>query len=237
MSVILRPARQRGHARLSWLDSWHSFSFADYYDPRHMGFRALRVINEDIISPGTGFGTHGHRDMEIVTYVTSGSLEHRDSTGEHAMISQGEVQRMSAGTGIRHSEFNSSDHATVKLLQIWIMPEREGLPPGYEQKSFDDLAKRNRFCTIASADGRDGSVRIRQDVMLFAACLDPDVQLQRELTPGRAAWLQVVAGGLRVNGVMAEAGDGVALEAEALVDLRANSESEILCFDLGPYPL
>ena len=232
MTVTVRPSKERGHADLGWLLSHHSFSFADYYDPRHMGFRALRVINEDVIKPGTGFDTHGHRDMEIVTYVIEGALEHRDSTGEHGVIRPGEVQHMSAGHGIRHSEFNASATEAVKLLQIWILPGQQGLAPGYQQKLFAPDAKLNRLCPIATGDGRDGSLVIHQDVAVYAACLDAGQSLSLVIAEGRGAWVQLISGALSVNGAKVFAGDGVAIEKVAAVDITAISGSEFLLFDL-----
>jgi len=232
MTITLRPSAARGHANHGWLDSFHTFSFAHYYDPEHMGYRDLRVINEDVIAPGMGFGTHGHHDMEIVTYVIEGALEHRDSMGEHSIIRAGEVQRMSAGTGIRHSEFNASRSESVKLLQIWLLPAREGTPPSYEQKMFAPAEKHNRLCLIAAADGRDGAVTIHQDVDLYAAMLDPGATVSLPLRAGRGAWLQVVGGRIRVNERPLQAGDGAAVEGSDLVDIVADEPSEFLLFDL-----
>lgn len=234
MTLRLRPAAERGHANHGWLDTWHSFSFADYFDPAQMGFRALRVINDDLIAPGGGFDTHGHRDMEILTYVTRGGLAHRDSTGGQATIGRGEIQRMSAGTGIRHSEFNASNTQEVHLLQIWILPEAKGLTPGYEQTLFDDEAKRDRLRLIASRDGREGSVTLHQDVSVYASVSGPDVALSHALTAGRGAWVQVVAGSVNVNGVTLTAGDGAAIEDEAGLALVTGGKGvEFLLFDLG----
>ncbi len=233
MTVVLRPSDARGHADHGWLDTRHSFSFADYYDPQHMGFRALRVINEDVIKPAKGFGTHGHRDMEILTYIIDGALEHRDSTGEHSVIRQGEVQRMSAGTGIRHSEFNASASAPVKLLQIWLLPERDGIAPGYEQKLFAVEEKHNQLCLIAATDGRDGALRLHQDADVYASLLDAGHELSLSLRPGRGAWVQVVDGSLTVNGQPLAAGDGAAIEAMPVVEVAAKAPSQLLIFDLG----
>ncbi|HIJ61307.1 MAG TPA: pirin family protein [Rhodospirillaceae bacterium] len=232
MTVTVRPSKERGYADLGWLQSHHSFSFADYYDPRHMGFRALRVINEDVIEPGTGFDTHGHRDMEIVTYVVEGALEHRDSTGEHGVIRPGEVQHMSAGHGIRHSEFNPSAGEAVKLLQIWILPRQQGLAPGYRQKLFTPEDKHNRLCPIATGDGRQGSLVIQQDAAVYAACLEAGLSLSLPLADGRGAWMQLISGALSVNGAQVAAGDGVAIEKVGAVDITASSASEFLLFDL-----
>ena len=233
MTVTLRPSAARGHADHGWLDTRHSFSFADYYDPQHMGFRTLRVINEDVIKPATGFGTHGHRDMEILTYIVRGALEHRDSTGEHSVIRQGEVQRMSAGTGIRHSEFNASANEPVELLQIWLLPGRPGLPPGYEQKQFADQDKHNRLCLIAAPNGRDGALTIHQDVDVYAAQLDAGGELSLPLRQGRGGWVQVVDGTLTVNGRTLSTGDGAAVENAEAVQFVAESDCHLLVFDLA----
>lgn len=234
MTVTVRPSDARGHANHGWLDSKHSFSFANYFDPRHMGYRALRVINEDVIEPGTGFGTHGHHDMEIITYIIRGALEHQDSTGEHALIRRGEVQRMSAGSGIRHSEYNASDSEDVKLLQIWLLPERADITPGYEQALFSDEAKRNRLCLLAAPAGRDGALTIHQDVALYASILDAGAAVTLDLAPGRGVWVQVVDGGVTVNGLDLESGDAVAIDGEAKVSVLARSaDAEVLLFDLA----
>lgn len=233
MTVTVRPSDARGHANHGWLDTRHSFSFANYYDPRQMGFRALRVINEDVVAPGTGFGTHGHHDMEIVTYIVRGALEHRDSTGEHSVIRRGEVQRMSAGTGVRHSEFNPSPDEDVKLLQIWLLPERDGIAPGYQQALFPDSDKHNRLRLLVAPDGRDGALSIHQDVELYAACLDAGASVGLALRPGRGAWLQVVEGAVSVDGQLATAGDGVAVEGVAELLIIASQPAEILLFDLA----
>ena len=233
MTITVRPSEARGHAEHGWLDSYHSFSFADYYDPQHMGFRALRVINEDVIQPDTGFGTHGHRDMEIVTYIVDGVLEHQDSTGQRAQIRRGEVQRMSAGTGIRHSEFNASPQHLVKLLQIWLLPDTEGLPPGYEQKLFDDAGKRNRLRLLAAPGGGDGALSIHQDARVYASLLDGGASVELPLQAGRGAWLQMVEGEVAVNGVHLKAGDGAAIEGVAALAITAAMPSEFLLFDLA----
>lgn len=234
MSIRLRPAAARGHADLGWLDTWHSFSFADYFDPAHMGFRSLRVINDDTIAAGGGFAPHGHRDMEIVTYVTRGALEHRDSTGGHGVIRRGEVQHMTAGRGVRHSEYNASDRDDVHLLQIWIQPAAKGLEPGYQKGVFDDGAKRDRLRLIASPEGRDGSLPIHQDALLFASVISPDTSLSHPLAAGRGAWVQVVAGALSLNGVTLSAGDGAAVEDEAVLTLATGMNgAEVLLFDLA----
>jgi hypothetical protein len=233
MTVTLRPSAARGHANHGWLDSFHSFSFAHYYDPDHMGFRALRVINEDAIAPGMGFGTHGHHDMEIVTYVTHGALEHRDSMGEHSIIRPGEVQRMTAGTGIRHSEFNASRSEEAKLLQIWLLPAKEGLSPGYEQKAFADSLKHNRLCLIAAPDGRDGAITIHQDVDLYAAKPDAGQTITFPLRVGRGVWLQMIEGAVRANEYSLKAGDGLAIEGCDTISIEAESAAEFLLFDLA----
>lgn len=233
MTINLRPSAARGHAELGWLSTRHSFSFAHYYDPRFMGFRSLRVINEDVIQGGTGFGTHGHHDMEILTYIVEGALEHRDSTGEGVIIHRGEVQRMTAGAGIRHSEYNASPRNPVKLLQIWLLPDRDGLPPGYEQKLFPEAAKKDRLCLLASPDGRDGSLSIHQDAFVYASLLEKGREVNLPLASGRGAWVQVVAGKVSVNGRGLTAGDGASVEQAEAVHLVAEADSEFLLFDLG----
>lgn len=232
MTITVRPSGDRGHADLGWLSTYHSFSFADYFDPQQMGFRVLRVINEDLIRGGTGFDTHGHRDMEIITYVTQGAVAHRDSSGGQGVTAAGEVQHMSAGLGIRHSEFNASATEPLKLLQIWILPERQGLVPGYQQRAFATEAKRNRLCPIATGDGRDGSLVIHQDVSVYASCLDAGGTLSLGLAAGRGAWVQVVSGAVSVNAAQVSGGDGVAVEGVASVDISAKSDAEFLLFDL-----
>jgi redox-sensitive bicupin YhaK (pirin superfamily) len=233
MTITVRPTDARGHANHGWLDSKHSFSFANYFDPQHMGYRTLRVINEDVIEPGTGFGTHGHRDMEIITYIIRGTLEHKDSTGEHSLIQRGEVQRMSAGSGIRHSEYNASDSEDVKLLQIWLLPERADITPGYEQTLFPDEAKTNRLCLLAAPGGRDGALTIHQDVALYASILDAGAAVSLDLASGRGAWVQVVDGGVTVNGRDLDAGDAIAIDGETEVSVSARSKAEFLLFDLA----
>jgi redox-sensitive bicupin YhaK (pirin superfamily) len=231
--IEFRPARERGHADHGWLDSWHSFSFADYHDPAHMGFGALRVINEDRIAAGTGFGEHGHRDMEIVSYVLDGALAHRDSLGNGSVIRPGDVQRMSAGTGVRHSEFNARADGPTHFLQIWIEPERRGIEPGYEEKHFEAADKRGRLRLVASPDGADGSVRIHQSARLYAALIDGDERARLELAPGRRAYVHVARGGVSVNGRSLEAGDAARLVGEAAVELDAGRDAEVLVFDLA----
>ena len=231
--IEFRPARERGHADHGWLDSWHSFSFADYHDPAHMGFGALRVINEDRIAAGTGFGEHGHRDMEIVSYVLDGALAHRDSLGNGSVIRPGDVQRMSAGTGVRHSEYNARADGPTHFLQIWIEPERRGIEPGYEEKHFEAADKRGRLRLVASPDGADGSVRIHQSARLYAALIDGDERARLELAPGRRAYVHVARGGVSVNGRSLEAGDAARLVGEAAVELDAGRDAEVLVFDLA----
>ena len=230
--IRVRKASERGHFDHGWLDTYHTFSFARYHDPRHMGFRALRVINEDRVQPGRGFGTHGHEDMEIVTYVLDGALEHRDSLGTGSTIRPGELQRMTAGTGITHSEFNPSLTEPVHLYQIWLLPEREGLEPSYEQKVFPESERRNRLRLVASPDGRDGSLTIRQDARLFLASLDGGREVSHELSPGRHAWLQVLRGGVVLNGLALSPGDGAAITEESVLAILADGPSEVLLFDL-----
>jgi len=231
--INIRHAAERGTANFGWLDSRHTFSFGDYYDPKQMGFGPLRVINEDRVRPGAGFGTHAHQNMEIISYVLEGALEHKDSIGTGSVIRPGDVQIMSAGTGIRHSEFNHSVTEPVHFLQIWVVPDREGISPRYEQKTFPDADKRGGLRLVGSPDGRDGSIVIYQDVELLAALLDAGDQVTHALRPGRRAWLQVVRGAVVVNGHELATGDGVALEGEAALAVKAKAEgTEILVFDL-----
>lgn len=231
--IVLRKAGERGYAHHGWLESWHSFSFADYRDPEHVHFGPLRVINEDIVQPGTGFGTHGHRDMEILTYVLSGKLRHQDSTGSSGDIRYGEVQVMSAGTGVRHSEMNPSPIDAVHLLQIWIMPDRQGLTPGYQQKEFPLDAKLARWCLLASPDAAQGSLLIHQDARVFAARLDGAETLDYSIAAGRKVYLHVARGGLQANGQPLSAGDALMYTDEAEVELSAAKEAEVLLFDMG----
>jgi redox-sensitive bicupin YhaK (pirin superfamily) len=230
--ITTRLAEQRGTANFGWLDSRHSFSFGDYYDPRHMGFGSLRVINEDRVQPGAGFPTHGHNDMEIISYVVDGGLAHKDSTGTGSVIRPGDVQRMSAGTGIRHSEYNASATEPVHFLQIWILPARKGRAPSYEEKRFSAEEKRGRLRLIGSRDGRDGSITIDQDVDLYASLLDEGETVVHATGPKRKIWLQVVRGTLEVNGTQTYPGDGIALEGEMEIRIRATSEAEFLLFDM-----
>jgi hypothetical protein len=231
--IIIRPRENRGKTALGWLDSRHTFSFGDYLDPEHMGFRALRVINEDRVIPGAGFPPHAHRDMEIVTYVLDGALEHKDTLGTSSVIRPGEVQRMSAGTGIRHSEYNPSKDAGVHFLQIWLLTAKEGIPPGYEQRDFPAAEKRGRWRLVASPDGRDGSVTVHQDADIYATLLGEGDKLAFDLRPGRFAWLQVARGQVTIaSGVMKE-GDGAAIGNETRIEIEAGAESELLLFDLA----
>jgi redox-sensitive bicupin YhaK (pirin superfamily) len=227
--ITIRPAEERGRANFGWLDSRHTFSFGHYHDPKHMGFSDLRVINEDRVAPGGGFPTHGHADMEIISYVLDGALEHRDSIGSGAIIRPGEVQRMTAGTGIRHSEFNHSKSAGVHFLQIWILPERRGIEPGYEQKAFDLDGK---WQVVASRDGRDGSVTGHQDVELWAGRLAAGTEIKHRLKPDRGAWVQVARGEVSLNGEKLRAGDGAAVSSEGELTIAASSAAEVLLFDL-----
>jgi redox-sensitive bicupin YhaK (pirin superfamily) len=231
--ITSRPAAQRGRSEHGWLDSRHTFSFADYHDPRHMGFRALRVINEDRVEPAAGFPTHGHRDMEILTYVLDGAIQHRDSMGNGSVIHPGEVQRMSAGTGVTHSEYNPSKVEPVHFLQIWILPEREGIRPGYEQKAFgaDDL--KGNLRVVASRSGRDGSVTVHQDAELLATLLAPGQTVTHRLAPGRHAWVQVARGAVSIDGTSLADGDGAAVSDVRELTLRATKPSEVLVFDLA----
>ncbi|HSA93032.1 MAG TPA: pirin family protein [Terriglobales bacterium] len=231
--IQLRPAAERGHANHGWLDTWHTFSFDSYHDPEHMGFRTLRVINEDFVAPGAGFPTHPHRDMEIVTYVLEGALQHKDSLGNGSIIRPGDGQRMSAGSGILHSEFNASKTEPVHLLQIWIRPEKRNIEPGYEQKEFPAEEKRGRLRPIAARDGRDGAVTIHQDVTLYAAVLEPGREVEHALGPGRHAWLQVARGAVTLNGKPLSQGDGAAVSEEKKLNIRAESDAEVLLFDLA----
>ncbi len=230
--IQIRSAQDRGHANHGWLDSYHSFSFADYHDPAHMGFSVLRVINEDRVQAGEGFPTHGHRDMEIISYVLEGALEHRDSLGNGSVIRPGDVQRMSAGTGVRHSEYNSSSHEPVHFLQIWILPQANGIAPGYEQKNFAPKELDGRLRLLASPNGRDSSVTIHQDALLYATTLKNGDGLVYTLAPPRRAYVQVARGAVLVNGEPLAAGDGARIEEETVVKLVANGSAEVLLFDL-----
>jgi len=229
----IRRSDQRGHAQHGWLDSFHSFSFADYHDPQHMGFGPLRVINEDRVQPGQGFGTHGHRDMEIISYVLEGGLAHKDSMGNGSVIRPGDVQRMSAGTGVRHSEYNASDRDLVHFLQIWIEPSVRNAPPGYEEKHFDAASKRGKLRLIASPDGRDGSVTIRQDASLYATLLDGDEAIEFQQRPGRRTYVHVIRGAASVAGQPLSGGDALKIVGEAKVRIEKARDAEILLFDLA----
>lgn len=230
--ITLRKAGERGRTRLDWLDSRHTFSFGEYYDPQHMGFASLRAINDDRIAPGAGFPTHPHRNMEIVTYVLEGALAHKDSLGTGSVISRGEVQRMSAGSGVTHSEFNASQTEPAHFLQIWIEPARTGIDPGYEQKAFPDAEKRGRLRLIASPDGRDGSLTLHQDAFLYAALPAKGNSLEYRPAPGRKLYLHIARGEARLNEKFIEAGDGAEIVEESLLWLSSDSEGEILLFDL-----
>ena len=230
--ITIRRAEERGRTRLEWLDSWHTFSFGDYRDARHMGFSDLRVVNDDRVKPASGFGTHGHRDMEILTYVLEGALEHKDSLGTGSVIRPGDLQRMSAGTGVLHSEYNPSAESAVHFLQIWILPEQAGIAPGYEQRSFPADEMRGRLRLVASRDGRDGSLTIHQDASVHAALLEPTDRVSHDLAPGRRAWLQVARGAVSVGGELLRAGDGAALTDEPRLDIEATEGAELLMFDL-----
>lgn len=231
--ITVRKSNERGHVKIDWLESRHTFSFGEFHDPAHMEFHALRVINEDHVAPDSGFGAHPHRDMEIVTYVLDGVLEHKDNMGNGSLIHPGEVQRMSAGTGIVHSEFNHSKTAPVHLLQIWIMPEHKGISPGYEQRKFSSEQKRGKFCLIASPNSRDGSVKIHQNVEISVAMIDENKALSYPIGAERNVWVQVTRGSLKINEIILNAGDAAAVEGENLIRLEAMKESEVLLFDLA----
>jgi quercetin 2,3-dioxygenase len=230
--ITVRGSDERGNTRSNWLDSRHTFSFGDYYDPKNMGFSHLRVINEDRVNPGAGFGTHSHRDMEILTYVLEGALAHKDSTGTSSVIRPGEVQRMSAGTGISHSEYNASQTKPVHFLQIWIMPDQTGLKPGYEQRAFSIDKNLGSFALVASQEGRNNSVTLHQDVEVWAARFAPNEQVTFRLRPGRHAFVQAARGAVTLNGVMLNTGDGAAVSQEEILELKAVDDAEILLFDL-----
>ena len=232
--ITLRRSQERGYADHGWLKSFHSFSFADYHDPAHMGFGPLRVINEDRVAPGTGFGTHGHRDMEIISYVLEGELAHRDSMGNGSVIRPGDVQRMSAGSGVRHSEFNHAQDRTTHFLQIWIEPNVTGIAPGYEEKRFSDADKQGRLRLVASPDGADGSVRIHQDARMYVSRLAPGQSLSAELAAGRLGYLHLVRGAVTVNGERLAGGDAAKVRDESRLAIGAEGDSELLLFDLPP---
>ena len=230
--ITVRKSSDRGHADHGWLLTYHSFSFADYYDPQEMGWGKLRVINEDRVQPGKGFGTHGHEDMEIISYVLEGQLQHKDSMGNGTIIRPGDVQRMSAGTGVQHSEFNPSPSTLVHFLQIWIEPERPGLKPGYEQKFFTPEDKRGQLRLVASRDGREGSVTVHQDADVYAGLLSSGEQVLHQIAAGRIAYLHLVKGAVRVNGTQLMTGDGAKIESEQDLVIAANEDSELLLFDM-----
>jgi quercetin 2,3-dioxygenase len=231
--IQVRKSRERGHFDHGWLDTYHTFSFARYYEPAHMGFRALRVINEDRVQPGKGFGTHPHEDMEIVTYVLEGGLAHRDSLGTGATIQPGELQVMTAGTGLTHSEYNASPTESVHLYQIWLLPDRDGLTPSYDQRAFPEEERRNRLRLVASPDGSEGSLTIHQDARLFLSTLDAGREVVHAISPGRHAWLQVLRGAADLNGSSLAEGDGAAVSGESSLAIRSQHESEVLLFDLA----
>jgi redox-sensitive bicupin YhaK (pirin superfamily) len=231
--MSIRRSEDRGRTKLDWLDSRHTFSFGDYYDPNHMGFGDLRVINEDRVVPAAGFPSHSHRDMEIITYVLEGALAHKDSTGTSSVIRAGEVQRMSAGTGISHSEYNGSENAPVHFLQIWIVPDETGVTPGYEQQAFSFDKHRGRWALLASKSGRDASVSVHQDVDVWAARLVSGEPLTFRLKPGRRAWMQITRGDAALNGTMLRGGDGIAVSEEDIVEVKGAEEAELLLFDLA----
>lgn len=231
--ITLRKSEDRGHANHGWLNSYHSFSFANYYDTAHMGFRDLRVINEDRVKGGNGFGAHSHRDMEIISYVLQGALEHKDSMGTSSVIRPGEVQIMSAGTGVTHSEYNHSENDIVHFLQIWILPNGKGLQPRYDQKMYSDEEKQGKLRLIVSQDGRDGSVSINQDVNLYATKLEAGQQITSAIAPNRHAWVQVIQGKITLNNVLLHTGDGAAVSDESNLVLEAKEAAEFLLFDLA----
>jgi len=231
--ITIRKSDERGHFDHGWLDTYHTFSFDQYHDRRHMSFGNLRVINEDRVAPGRGFPTHSHRDMEIITYVLEGALTHQDSLGNGSIVKPGDVQRMTAGTGVAHSEANGSADEPVHLLQIWILPHTHGLPPGYEQKIFSDEMKQGQLCLIASENGRDGSVTINQDANIYAVKLDAEQQITHALDEKRKAWVQVARGGVTLNGVDLKQGDGAAISRETKVEVKGREAAEVLLFDMA----
>lgn len=230
--ITTRPSAARGYFNHGWLDTRHSFSFGEYHDPAHMGFGPLRVINEDIVAPAQGFGLHPHRDMEILTIVLSGALEHKDSLGSHGVIRPGEVQHMTAGRGVRHSEFNASKTEPVHLLQVWIMPRETGLPPGYGQKMFDAAGRRDRLQVLASPDGRDSSLVMQQDALMMRATLGAGALVSHAPAPGRLSWVQVMSGSVRINGVDLSHGDGASAEDESMLVIDSQTGADVLVFDL-----
>ena len=231
--IQIRQAKDRGHFDHGWLKTYHTFSFSDYYDPAHMGFRALRVINEDFVQPGMGFGEHGHRDMEIVTYVLEGALEHKDSMGNGSILRPGEFQRMSAGTGIRHSEFNPSAKEPVHLYQIWLLPRNKGIKPSYEQKVFAENDRQGKLRLVASPDGADGSLMIQQDARIYLSTLPAGKSVKHDLSSGRHAWLQVLRGRVDVNGNKMDTSDGAAISEEPGLTVASEQGAEVMLFDLS----
>jgi redox-sensitive bicupin YhaK (pirin superfamily) len=231
--IRLRKAAERGHFNHGWLDTYHTFSFSDYHDPAQMGFRSLRVINDDRVQPGQGFGMHGHRDMEIITYVLEGALEHRDSMGNGSVLRPGELQHMTAGTGVRHSEFNPSHDLWVHLYQIWLLPRRTGLKPSYEQKAFPEEERRGRLRVVASPSGEDGSLPIQQDARIYLSTLSAGQAVSHDLQPTRHAWLQVLRGQATLNGTTLSAGDGAAVSEEQHLDITGQGDAEAMLFDLA----
>ena len=231
--ITLRESTERGHANHGWLDSYFTFSFANYYDPRHMEFRSLRVLNEDRVDPGAGFPTHPHNDMEILTYVIEGSLEHRDTMGNGSLVRAGEFQRMTAGTGVRHSEFNPSKTEPLHLLQIWILPAEMGLTPGYEQKEFPRNDRLNALRVVASPSGRDASLILHQDAEVLTAVLEAGKSVEHRLDKGRHGWVQVISGSVEINGQPSQGGDGISLSREERIVVKANEEADVLLFDLA----
>ena len=235
--VNIRTSASRGYAHHDWLESYHSFSFAGYYDPAHMGFSVLRVINDDKVAPANGFGMHGHQDMEIITYMLAGELRHQDSMGNGSVIRAGDVQRMTAGTGIRHSEMNASSQSTAHLLQIWIMPETNGLPPGYEEKTIPLAEKQNQWRLVASSDARNNSLLVHQDLSLYTTVLEAGKQLPLNVELGRYGYMHVARGSLKVDGQSLQAGDALVIDAKASLTIEALSEAEMLWFDLPGFPI
>jgi len=231
--ITLRRANARGHANHGWLDSYHTFSFASYYDPKHMSFRSLRVINEDWVSPSMGFGTHGHRDMEIITYVLEGAVEHKDSMGNGSIIRPGEVQHMTAGTGIQHSEFNHSSTDLVHLLQIWIMPDTQNLTPSYDQRAFHVAKSPGQLHLVVTKDGRDNTIRVHQDMDLYAGVLPTGTEINYQMPSDRYTWIQVARGAINLNGTELDTGDAAAISEEAELKITATKDAEILLFDLA----
>jgi redox-sensitive bicupin YhaK (pirin superfamily) len=231
--ITLRKANERGHANHGWLDSHFTFSFAGYHDPNHVRFGTLRVINDDTVAPGAGFGTHPHNDMEIITYVLEGALEHKDSMGTTSVLRAGEVQKMTAGSGVTHSEYNHSKTDPLHLLQIWIFPDEKGLEPGYEEKEFSDDVKKSRLCPIVSPDRREGSLGIHQDAVVYASILDDNDTVEHAIAPGRRVWVHVARGNIRLNDIDLEGGDGAAVADETKITLSGNGRGEVLLFDLA----